>query len=154
MRKDDDYARPGGARQEPAAPDEGQRDPPGGAVIMEGIRALHDRLDELEQRIAPGDGSRPGGPSRSGDRSRADGLGFIPAWKRPTEGEARWQAAVAVAVAVALQYPLPGRLVLLHPAWLLPTLQSLLLIALVMANPRRINRQSRAVRGEAPPHQA
>jgi uncharacterized membrane protein len=113
---------------------------------MEGIRALHDRLDELEQRIAPGDGSRPGEPSRSGDRSRADGLGFIPAWKRPTEGEARWQAAVAVAVAVALQYPLPGRLVLLHPAWLLPTLQSLLLIALVMANPRRINRQSRAVR--------
>ncbi len=113
---------------------------------MEGIRALHDRLDELEQRIAPGDGSRPGEPSRPGDRSRADGLGFIPAWKRPTEGEARWQAAVAVAVAVALQYPLPGRLVLLHPAWLLPTLQSLLLIALVMANPRRINRQSRAVR--------
>ena len=44
-----------------------------------------------------------------------------------------------MAVAVALQYPLPGRLVLLHPAWLLPSLQGLLLIALVMANPRRID---------------
>ena len=71
---------------------------------------------------------------------------MVPAWRRPTEGEARWQAALAVAVAVALQYPLPGRLVLVHPPWLLPTLQALLLIALVMANPRRLNTQSRVIR--------
>jgi uncharacterized membrane protein len=45
-----------------------------------------------------------------------------------------------------LQFPLPGRLVLLRPVWLLPAIQGLLLLALVMANPRRINRESRALR--------
>jgi hypothetical protein len=140
LRKDDDQARPDGARQEPSGSKEGQRDTPDSAQIMAGIRGLHDRLDELERRIATGDRSHPGEPSHPG------GLGFIPAWKRRTEGEARWQVTVAVAAAVALQYPLPGRLVLLHPAWLLPTLQGLLLIALVTANPRRIDRQSKAIR--------
>ena len=53
---------------------------------------------------------------------------------------------MAIAVAVALQYPLPGRLALLHPAWLLPTLQGVLLITLVAANPRRIDTESRAIR--------
>ena len=53
---------------------------------------------------------------------------------------------MAVAAAVALQFPLPGRLVLLHPDWLLPALEGLLLLALVTANPRRINRESRALR--------
>jgi uncharacterized membrane protein len=70
----------------------------------------------------------------------------VPAWKRPTEGEARWQVTLAVAVAAALQYPLPGRLVLVHPVWLLPTLQILLLIVLVSVNPRRIDTTSRAIR--------
>ncbi len=104
---------------------------PDSALILDGIRALHDRLNELERRAAPAGHSV---------------LALVPAWKRPTQGEARWQAAVAVAGAVALQYPLPGRLVLLHPVWLLPTLQGLLLIALVMANPRRVNTESRAIR--------
>jgi uncharacterized membrane protein len=102
------------------------------ALILDGIRALHDRLSELEHRVTPAE--------------QSTALSSVPAWKRPTEGEARWQVAVAVAVAVALQYPLPGRLVLLRPAWLLPTLQGLMLIALVMANPRRINIESRAIR--------
>jgi hypothetical protein len=100
-------------------------------LILDGIRALHDRLNELEHQVAPAEQPAPAP---------------VPAWKRATEGEERWQAAVAVAVAVGLQYPLPGRLVLLHPVWLLPTLQGLLLIALVMANPRRIDSGSRAVR--------
>src|SRR5579863_2190578 len=104
---------------------------PDSAVILDGIRALHDRLNELERRVTP---------------AEPPVVAPVPAWKRRTEGEARWQVAVAVAAAVALQYPLPGRLVLLRPVWLLPTLQGLLLIALVMANPRRINRESRALR--------
>jgi len=118
---------------------DGQRDPDS-ALITEGFRALHERLDQFERRVAPGQRVAPG------DRMAPGEPGFLPAWRRPTEGEARWQAAVAVAVAVALQYPLPGRLVLVHPVWLLPTLQALLLIALVMANPRRINTESRAIR--------
>jgi hypothetical protein len=107
------------------------------ALILNGIRALHDRLDELERRIAPAGHSVPA---------------LVPAWRRPTEGEACWQAA-AVAVAVAVQYLLPGRLVLLRPAWLLPTLQVLLLIALVIASPRRFSTESRVIRWLKPyPH--
>jgi uncharacterized membrane protein len=176
---------------------DGQRDPDS-ALILEGIQALHIRMDELEGRVMPvgpayivgaaytaepsdtadptshPDPAAPAGPAATaGPAARPDpaghsgppgpagfagpvggrfggggrfGLGFVPAWRRPTEGEARWQVSVAVAAAVALQFPLPGRLVLLHPAWLLPALEGLLLLALVMANPRRINRESRALR--------
>ncbi len=124
---------------------DGQRDPDS-ALILDGIRALHNRLDEFEHRVSPAGHSDPAGQGGPGGRTGPRGLGFIPAWKRRTEGEARWQVAVAVAVAVALQYPLPGRLVLLHPVWLLPTLEGLLLVTLIMANPRRINRESRAIR--------
>jgi uncharacterized membrane protein len=113
---------------------DGPRDPDR-AMILEGFRSLHERLGELERRVAPGE--------RPGDRHSAIS---VPAWRRPTEGEARWQVALAVAVAVALQYPLPGRLALVHPFWLLPTLQGLLLILLLMANPHRINTESRAIR--------
>ena len=115
---------------------DGQRDPDS-ALILEGIRSLYDRLSELERRtthFVPGGRADPGGH------------GVVPAWRRPTAGEARWQAALAVAVAVALQYPLPGRLELVRPFWLLPTLQALLLIILVMANPRRLNTESRVLR--------
>src|SRR5438128_3578946 len=113
---------------------------PDSALILQGVRALHERLDALERRVAPQERSGGAGPPHPG------GPGFVPAWKRPTEGEARWQATAAVATAVALQFPLPGRLVLVHPVWLLPLLQGLLLLALVMANPHRINRESRAIR--------
>jgi hypothetical protein len=71
---------------------------------------------------------------------------LIPAWLRPTEGEARWQVATAVAAAVALQLPVPGRLVLVRPFWLLPAVQGLLLVVLIAANPHRINRESRVLR--------
>jgi hypothetical protein len=139
--QDDDRSQPGHVRDERAESRDDQLDPPAdSALILKGIRALHDRLDELERRVAPAERSGEGRPGEGG------GPGSMPAWRRPTEGEARWQASVAVAAAVALQFPLPGRLVLLHPSWLLPALQGLLLLALVMANPRRINRESRALR--------
>jgi hypothetical protein len=113
--------------------DPGQRED--SALILDGIRALHGRLNELERRVAAG---------------RAEGLtpteSLVPAWKRRTEGEARWPVAAAVAAAVALQFPVPGRLVLFRPPWLLPMIQGLLLLALVMANPHRINRESQALR--------
>ena len=71
---------------------------------------------------------------------------LVPAWRRRTKGEARWQVAACVAVAIALQIAVPGRLVLIQPVWVVPALQGALLVALVIANPHRINRQSRALR--------
>jgi hypothetical protein len=129
---------------------DGQRDTPADTMlIMEGIRGLHDRLDELERRVAlprrsgPGTGPQPG----AGPRPGQPGGGVpMPAWKRPTEGEARWQATVAVVIALALQFPLSGRFVLVRPVWLLPAVEALLLVALVLANPRRINNESKAIR--------
>jgi 5-methyltetrahydropteroyltriglutamate--homocysteine methyltransferase len=52
-------------------------------------------------------------------------------------------------VAIALQLPIHGRLSLVHPDWVLPAVQGLLLIGLVAANPRRINRESKALRSLA-----
>jgi uncharacterized membrane protein len=66
----------------------------------------------------------------------------LPAWRRVTEGEARWQVSLAVATAIALQLPVSGRLALVTPVWLLPALEALLALGLIIANPRRINRQS------------
>jgi uncharacterized membrane protein len=134
--KDDEHARPDRGRGELTHAPDGQRDPPAdSSLILDELRALHARLDELERRVAPQEGTGPGSASE-----------VIPAWRRPTQGEARWQATAAVAVAVALQLPLPGRLVLVHPDWLLPTVQGLLLVALVISNPRRINTESGAIR--------
>jgi len=138
-----------GPNDEPAP-----RDPPGdSALILDGIRALHDRLTELEARIELGPPPRPAEPPRPAVPSGPavpPGPGAsppaVPAWRRPTRGEVRWPAALAVAAAVALQVPLPGREVLIHPVWLLPMLEGLLLLALVIANPHRINTESRLLR--------
>ena len=108
------------------------------ALIMDCVRALHGGLDELERHIA-----RPERPERP---AKGAGPDVTPAWKRPTKGEARWQVALCVAAAVALQFAVPDRLVLVRPAWILPTAQGLLLVALVVANPKHINRRSRALR--------
>ena len=127
---------PGTSENDERAP----RDPPGdSALIIDGIRALHHRLDELEARLAPGRALRPAEPHHPGSP------GFVPAWRRPTPGETRWPVAAAVAVAVVLQGALPAGLVL-HPTWLLPALEVLLLVALVIANPYRINKESKVLR--------
>ena len=122
---------------ERAGSQDGQRDPPADSTaILEGIRALHARLDQLEHRVAHPERADPG---TGGPRP-------MPAWKRPTQGEARWPATAAVVVAIVLQSLVPGRLTLVHPVWLLPALEGLLLVALVVANPHRINRESQVIR--------
>jgi hypothetical protein len=68
-----------------------------------------------------------------------------PVWQQATEGEHRLPVAAAVAVAIALQLALPNRLSM-HPVLLLPVLESALLVGLIAANPKRINRESKALR--------
>jgi uncharacterized membrane protein len=103
--------------------------------VLEGIHALHGRLAELEKLIARGN-------SAVAPELRK----LVPAWKRVTKGEPRWHVAIAMVVAICLQLPLPGRLVLFRPTWLLPVLQGALLVILTVLNPRRIDRQSRVLR--------
>jgi hypothetical protein len=61
----------------------------------------------------------------------------VAAWRRPTRAESRWPSVLAVAVAVVLQVLLPDRLVL-HPRWLLPGIEVVLLLLLTLANPVRM----------------
>ncbi|MHB1614347.1 MAG: hypothetical protein ACYCXA_03950 [Actinomycetes bacterium] len=68
-----------------------------------------------------------------------------PAWRRATGGEARWPATVAVVVAIALQLTLPGHLSPPVP-WLLPALETALLVGIVAVNPTRLNRRSPRLR--------
>jgi 5-methyltetrahydropteroyltriglutamate--homocysteine methyltransferase len=106
------------------------------AHVLAGIQSLHRRLDAIEGiRPAGAEGERPPLPRRQ-----------LPAWRLPSNGEARWQVTLCTATAIALQLPVHGRLSLIHPDWILPAVQGLLLAALVTVNPRRINRESRAIR--------
>jgi uncharacterized membrane protein len=72
--------------------------------------------------------------------------GFLPAWLRPTRGEHRWPAALAVLCAIALQFAV-GSSLAFRPYWLLPAIELALLVVVVAMNPMRINRESRVLRG-------
>jgi len=69
----------------------------------------------------------------------------VPAWRRVTQGEPRWPVSLAVVAAVTMQALLPAR-VNLGPRWLLPSLAIVLLVSLVAANPRRIDKESTPLR--------
>lgn len=118
------------------------------AQVLNGIQSLHERIDEL-QRVVGQRFDAEGMHAEPLLRSVAAGehhLRELPAWRRHTEGEARWQAAVCTAAAIALQVAVPDRLTLLSPDWALPALEGAMLVALVGANPRRIDNESRALR--------
>ncbi|MFC4951110.1 hypothetical protein [Pseudonocardia sp. GCM10023141] len=70
---------------------------------------------------------------------------ITPAWRRATEGEHRWPAALAISVAVALQVTLPDSMTP-GPWWVLPALEVVLLIVLLIANPRRMSSESTRLR--------
>jgi uncharacterized membrane protein len=69
----------------------------------------------------------------------------VPAWLRPTGGEHRWPAALAVVAVIAVQLMVPAKLAI-QPRWLLPGVELLLLVVLAIADPGRVNRESRALR--------
>lgn len=68
-----------------------------------------------------------------------------PAWLRRTPGEHRWPAALAVVVAIVLQVVLPDRMVP-QARYLLPALEVAMLVALLAANPFRVDRESALLR--------
>ncbi len=60
-------------------------------------------------------------------------------------GEKRWPMAVTLVVAMALPFLLPPKYSL-APKWIIPAVEALLLVALVVADPGRIDRRSSFVR--------
>ena len=117
---------------------------PAAPEVIEGIRTLHARIDDLHHMVAQrleSQGVHAGGwlhehPGALHLRT------VVPAWRRVTQGEIRWPVTITVAAAIALQVAVPDRLVLVTPTWILPAVMGALLLALVAANPHRINRQS------------
>ncbi|MFC0530129.1 hypothetical protein [Phytohabitans kaempferiae] len=68
-----------------------------------------------------------------------------PAWRRPHPGEHRWPVAVAISVAIVLQFLTPQDLAF-DPKWLLPAVEVALLLGVLVVNPFRIDRESAALR--------
>jgi uncharacterized membrane protein len=80
-----------------------------------------------------------GGGSDDVRRDRAE-------WGERAESEPRWPATTAVVVSIALYFALPDRLIDgLGPRWLVPTLEGVLAVSLIVANPR-LTRESRRMR--------
>ena len=126
----------------PAAPD-----------VIDGIHSLHARIDELHSLVAQR--LEPEGVHAAGEwlQDRAGAalhqVRAIPAWQRRTQGELRWPVTVITAMGIVLQLAVPSRLVLVRPSWVLPVAQGVLVVALLVANPHRINRESAIVRALA-----
>ncbi|MFD3455057.1 hypothetical protein ACFWVC_23130 [Streptomyces sp. NPDC058691] len=83
-------------------------------------RAVHERLARIEELLT----------------KSPEGAATVPAWRRRTQVEGRGAVSLAVLVAIVLQLVLPDRLAI-HPRWLLPGLEFLLLVALLPATPSR-----------------
>jgi hypothetical protein len=64
----------------------------------------------------------------------------------PVASESRWPMAGAVVAAIVLTFLLPNG-VRPGPAWLLPVIEGLLLMALIFGDPGEIDRRSRQLRG-------
>lgn len=81
----------------------------------------------------------------AGDALDREAAAAVPAWLRSTEAENRLPVMLAMLAAIVLQVTLPRRLSL-PPRELLPGLELLLLIALTVVNPVRLNREHPALR--------
>src|SRR5258708_32799309 len=92
------------ASTEPAVPHNGM------AHVLEGIQSVHDRLSVIEGLArAAIDGPPPGAPATR-----------VPAWRRPSDGEARWQVTLTTAGGHAVPPALSGRAVHRRPPRLTP----------------------------------
>jgi hypothetical protein len=119
-------------------PPRGSSEVDGGAgqphPLVGALSELHDQVRRIEQMLGPEMVAARSAEHRLGDVSR-----------RATSGEHRLPVAAIVALAIVLQLKLPDRLVI-HPAWLFPSLEAVLMVILIAANPVRINRTSASLR--------
>ncbi|MCT9930705.1 hypothetical protein N5079_10805 [Planotetraspora sp. A-T 1434] len=69
----------------------------------------------------------------------------VPVWLRETEAEGRWTAGAAVLVVIAIHVLLHDTLDI-EPYWVMPVLESVLLVGLIVANPVTFTRESRLIR--------
>lgn len=74
-----------------------------------------------------------------------NGSELVPAWARPTPGEHRWPAALAVAATIVLQLLLPEQVVP-DARFFIPALELALLVGLMVVNPFRVDRESAVLR--------
>ena len=85
-------------------------------------------------------------PGLAGARSLAMGTAQRrPAWLRATEGEHRWWIVLALVVTIAAQFALPSRFVV-HPAYIVPTIEALLLVVLTVMHPDRLSERTQQLR--------
>src|ERR1700681_4424300 len=97
-----------------------------------------------EERNAPsgsgaGDASDTGTSSDEARRDEAE-------WGERARSEPRWPATLAVVASIAMYFALPDTLITgLGPRWLIPGLEGVLVVSLLIANPR-LTRESRRVR--------
>jgi hypothetical protein len=121
--------------------------------VIDEIRSLHARIDELHGLVAQRFHAESVHAAGEWLQDRAGAAlhqaRAIPAWQRRTQGELRWPVTIITGAGIALQMAVPARLVLVQPSWVLPTVQGALIIALLVANPHRINRESTIVRSLA-----
>ena len=68
-----------------------------------------------------------------------------PPWLRKTAGEQRFPVTLVIIAAIVLQIELPKKFAM-QPQWVLPGLEAVLLAGLVIANPKRLCRESRVLR--------
>ena len=115
----------------------GERSPAGEGHTEDGGRSddLLARLTGLERKLLE--------PGLEAARSLGDHV--VPAWRRVTAREPRVPVTIAILTAIALMVALPTR-VANNPRWLLPALAGVLLVGILVANTRAIDRRSRALR--------
>lgn len=68
-----------------------------------------------------------------------------PAWLRATEGEHRWWIVLSLVVAIASQFVRPSRFVL-HPAYIAPSVEAVLLVILAIMHPDRLSERTQQLR--------
>ncbi len=125
----------GGAGGPPGAPSPGGA---GGGHVGDSealgrlVHGLHEHIEKLERLVSA--------------EGRSVEARVVPAWQRATAGEHRLPVAGFVAVAIVLQVVLPPRY-FLGPRLVPVLLEAVLALGLVAANPRRIDRSSRTLRG-------